>query len=374
MPGGSLDDVGEEDNASTTRRLRSAAPPASCRTPTAVAGAEETGAAVAGAADAGTEDAGTEDAGAGKRRTGLRRRMPVPSWEAVKAALVATWRVVTVLPGTTWRAARRPRGQVVVPGLVAVVLFGSAGTAGAWLVPRHVNVADTAAEVDDGPTAGPTPSAEGAGPRKPGEPGVSAPPQPLPGANGRPSDALAGWAAGVSAKLGIPAVAVQAYGYAELVVARTTPGCRLSWTTIAAIGKVESNHGGANQARLGQDGQVLPAIRGLPLDGQGGRQKIMDTDQGTLDGDPLYDRAMGPLQFLPSTWKMNAVDADDNGVTDPHDMDDAALTAADYLCQGGRDMSTSEDWWAAILSYNDVQRYAQDIWNVANDYGTRSRT
>jgi membrane-bound lytic murein transglycosylase B len=192
-------------------------------------------------------------------------------------------------------------------------------------------------------------------------------------AGGRPADALARWAAPVSAKSGIPVTAVQAYGYAELVVARTTPNCRLSWTTLAAIGKVESDHGSA-KATLGADGQALPAIKGLPLDGQGGRMLIRDTDRGVLDGDPTYDRAMGPMQFIPTTWKEAAIDADNNGVTDPNDIDDAALAAANYLCNGGRNLSTSEDWWSAILSYNDVQRYAQDVFTYANDYGARSRT
>ena len=32
------------------------------------------------------------------------------------------------------------------------------------------------------------------------------------------------------------------------------------------------------------------------------------------------------------------------------------------------------DWWAAILTYNDVQPYAQDVFRTANEYGSRSRT
>jgi len=169
-------------------------------------------------------------------------------------------------------------------------------------------------------------------------------------------------------------VAVQAYGYAELVLARTTPSCHLSWTTIAAIAKVESSHGSANGAVLGVDGAVQPPIYGLPLDGKGGRQLIRDTDQGALDGDTTYDRAVGPLQFIPGTWNSYKVDADNNGVADPNDIDDASLTAATYLCQGGRDMSKADSWWDAILSYNAVRPYAQKVFDAANDYGRRSRT
>jgi membrane-bound lytic murein transglycosylase B len=178
----------------------------------------------------------------------------------------------------------------------------------------------------------------------------------------------------VGTRVGIPVVAVQAYGYSELVLNRTKPACHLSWTTLAAIAKVESAHGSANGAVLGADGQALPAIVGLPLDGKGGRQMIKDTDGGTLDGDTTFDRAMGPLQFIPTTWRENAVDADNNGVTDPNDIDDAALAAGSYLCRDGRDMASPTDWWDAILSYNDVRPYAQKVFTEANLYGERSRT
>jgi membrane-bound lytic murein transglycosylase B len=189
----------------------------------------------------------------------------------------------------------------------------------------------------------------------------------------RPADALAGWAQEVGTRVGIPVVAVQAYGYAELVVARTMPSCRLSWTTLAAIAKVESSHGSHNGAVLGADGAVQPPIYGLPLDGKGGRQEIRDTDQGMTDKDATYDRAVGPLQFIPATWMAYKVDADNNGVADPNDIDDASLTAATYLCQGGRDMSRADAWWDAILSYNAVRPYAQKVFDAANEYGRGSR-
>ena len=304
--------------------------------------------------------------------------------------------------------ARRPTGRLVLPAILAVLLLGAAGTAGAYLVPAALDSApapsptpgigqDAAAPSGAVPSgaAQPSPGAAVPGTVPPGAgqpggvlPSVSAAPTvagvpstavTMPGTvtATRPADALAGWAQQVGTKAGVPVVAVQAYGYAELVAARVTPGCRLSWTTLAAIGKVESAHGSVNRSVLNADGTVTPPIFGLPLDGQGGRQMIRDTDQGVLDKDATYDRAIGPMQFIPTTWNElavgNAVDADGNGVSDPNDIDDAALAAALYLCKGGRDMSRPDKWWEGILSYNAVRPYAQEVFTTANQYGQLSR-
>ncbi|MEV6602269.1 murein transglycosylase [Actinoplanes sp. NPDC051346] len=284
--------------------------------------------------------------------------------------------------------ARRPSGRLILPAIVAVLLLGAAGTAGAYLVPKALDAAPTpsatpAFGVDSGEPVAPLPnislptSLPGTGTAPTvggGLPGTT--PVGVPG--NRPSDALAGWAQQAGTRVSIPVVAVQAYGYAELVVARTAPTCHLSWTTIAAIAKVESAHGSANGAVLGVDGSVSPPIFGLPLDGKGGRQLIRDSDQGVLDKDAQFDRAMGPLQFIPTTWNEvsagNAVDADNNGVSDPNDIDDAALATAVYLCKGGRDLSKADAWWDAILSYNAVRPYAQKVFDAANEYGVRSRS
>ena len=272
--------------------------------------------------------------------------------------------------------AKRPAGRLLVPTIIAVLLIGAAGTAGAYLVPEALNSAST-------PSATPRLEFDGAAPAESAPSGGATLPQAPPVAGSapagpaftgrRPADALAGWAQGVGTRVGIPVVAVQAYGYAELVAARTAPSCHLSWTTLAAIAKVESAHGSANGAVLGADGSVQPPIYGLPLDGKGGRQLSRDTDQGTIDGDTTYDRAVGPMQFIPATWLEMKVDADNSGAADPNDIDDAALAAALYLCKGGRDMSKADAWWDAILSYNAVRPYAQRVFDAANEYGQRSR-
>ena len=332
----------------------------------------------AGKDEAGKDEAG-KDEGEGSGADEPRRRIRVPFADKVRRPGEKAAGAARTVRG--W--VRKPRGRLVMLAALAVLVLGAAVAAGAIVVPTALRGAPAPAPPPSAPaTTGPgtwTPTgsaAPGLGDPLPSAATSGPPSGPvvLGAGGGRPADALRGWAAQVAAATEIPVVAVQAYGYAELVAARNTPACRLSWTTLAAIGKVESAHGSANGATMGADGQALPAIKGLPLDGQGGRMLIADTDRGLLDGDQQYDRAVGPMQFIPATWRETAVDADDNGVTDPNDIDDAAMAAANYLCRGARNMSTSEDWWAAILSYNDVRRYAQDVYTAANDYGLRSRT
>jgi membrane-bound lytic murein transglycosylase B len=279
--------------------------------------------------------------------------------------------------------------------VVVIVLVGGAIAAGAYYVPEKLKAkpAASATPTFAAGAAAPVPSASlpGALPSEPPIANGGLPTQPAAGGvvtttpaggvvnqppaagNGRPADVLASWAQQTGTRVGIPVVATQAYGYAELVLARTMPSCHLSWTTLAAIAEVESDHGHFQNSVLGADGSVSPPIYGLPLNGQGGRQMIADTDHGTIDGDPTYDRAVGPLQFIPSTWEKYKVDADNSGVADPQNINDASLTAGIYLCQNGRDLSKPADWHAAIFSYNGVQPYADKVFQTANDYGQKSR-
>ncbi|MFG2110259.1 lytic murein transglycosylase [Micromonospora chersina] len=326
---------------------------------------------------------------AGEPVAGRRRRMPF-----AHAVRVPPPRQLAVGAARATRAwSRRPSGRTTLPALFLLALVAATATAGALLVPAAVRKpvavdATTNAPVQGVPQTGAVPGATGVpvGPGATGLPGTPFPtltatpggtptgPVVGPVTPGRPADALAAWAQRVSATTGIPQVAMQAYGYAELVLAQTQRSCQLSWTTLAAIGYVESRHGSANRATLRPDGVAAPEILGAPLDGQGGRSRILDTDQGQLDHDRVYDKALGPMQFIPSTWQEIGADADNDGVKNPHDIDDAALAAGRYLCKGGRNMTIPGDWWGAILSYNDVRRYAQDVFDKADEYGRLSGT
>jgi hypothetical protein len=265
--------------------------------------------------------------------------------------------------------ARRPSGRLALPGALIVGLVAAAVSTGAFVIPSGLAADGTGAPATAGPGAG-LPS---------GPPGASAPAVPPvgggvdPGAGpgvGNPTEVLTGWAEQMAVATGIPMVAVRAYGYTELVMLTAMPTCHLSWTTLAAIGRVESNHGSSGGATLLPDGRALPAIIGLPLDGQGDRMRITDTDGGQLDGDQIYDRAVGPMQFIPTTWQAEA--APFRGIVDINNINDASLAAGYYLCRG-RDLATPEGWWAAILSYNNLQSYADAVFAAANEYGQRSR-
>jgi membrane-bound lytic murein transglycosylase B len=171
----------------------------------------------------------------------------------------------------------------------------------------------------------------------------------------------------VRTESGIPATVLRAYRAAERSVARTDPRCRLPWELLAGIGKVES--GQARGGAVDRNGTTLRRITGPPLDGRG-FALVRDTDGGAYDGDTVYDRAVGPMQFLPATWARYGADGDGDGMRDPHDLDDAAAAAARYLCANGRDTADGDGWWDGVLAYNRSIDYARRVWTAADRYAT----
>ena len=158
---------------------------------------------------------------------------------------------------------------------------------------------------------------------------------PIPGvvANGLPRDAQPTQVVAGLSRNGIPQAALKAYSRAQQVMTQADPGCNLPWTLVAAIGRVESNHGRHGGNVLNTEGVATPGIYGPRLDGAS-TARISDSDGGHLDGDTAFDRAVGPMQFIPGTWRVVGVDGDGDGTKNPQDIDDAALATAVYLCSG----------------------------------------
>ena len=176
------------------------------------------------------------------------------------------------------------------------------------------------------------------------------------------------WLAETGEATGIPQRALAAYAGAALHIDETQSDCRLGWNTLAGIGQVESVHGHFGGSTITDDGVVEPEIIGVPLDGSEGVMEIPDTDDGELDGDEEWDRAVGPMQFIPTTWERYAQDGNLDGETDVHQYDDAALTAAVYLCDSAGDLTTDEGWNDAVTAYNQSVQYANDVADYARRY------
>jgi membrane-bound lytic murein transglycosylase B len=178
------------------------------------------------------------------------------------------------------------------------------------------------------------------------------------------------WTASALASHDLPQAALSAYQHAASVMASTDPSCQLPWTLLAGIGRVESDHGRYGGSVLASDGVSRPEIIGVPLDGHGPVAAIHDTDNGKLDGDKVWDRAVGPMQFIPSTWAWAGRDGDGDGVKNPHDIDDTALAAAAYLCSGSGSVLDDATAKAAIFRYNPSDYYVALVQAFERGYRT----
>ncbi|MGG8406660.1 NlpC/P60 family protein [Streptomyces sp. 12297] len=162
---------------------------------------------------------------------------------------------------------------------------------------------------------------------------------------------------------GIPQRMLDAYVTGAGQVTRHVPACvGMRWQVLAGIARVESNHAADREITAG--GDISPPITGPRLDGSGvggNTTPFPDTDNGLWDGDSEYERAVGPFQFLPETFRAYGKDGNTDGTVSPHNAVDAAASAAVYLCGNGRDLNNRAELRKAIFVYNHSQAYVDDV-------------
>ncbi|NIJ10605.1 hypothetical protein FHU38_000949 [Saccharomonospora amisosensis] len=165
---------------------------------------------------------------------------------------------------------------------------------------------------------------------------------------------------------GIPHSALRAYRKAAEAVGRQYPRCHLDWALLAGIGRIESNH--ARGGYVDNRGDTLEPILGPVLNGVGPVAAVVDTDGGRHDRDSTWDRAVGPMQFIPGTWARYAADGNGDGKRDPNNLYDSTVAAARYLCSGGFDLAEHDQLRAAIYRYNNSWSYVEAVIRWARAY------
>lgn len=251
--------------------------------------------------------------------------------------------------------ARAANGNGSRRRLVALVLLGCTAAAGlVWSIGAFVQQSPS-----DGPSGAPSGAPIAQTPRTSaadaGDGGL--------GVGGRVDR---DWLARTAELTGIPPRALAAYAGADLHM-RLEADCAVGWNSLAAIGFVETEHGAIGGGSILGDGRALPRIIGIPLDGST-TDALPDTDDGAIDGDDRWDRAVGPMQFIPQTWAEWGSDGSGDGIADIDNIDDAALSAARYLCASRGSMEDSDSWIAAIRSYNDSSGYQRRVADAAARY------
>ena len=76
---------------------------------------------------------------------------------------------------------------------------------------------------------------------------------------------------------------------------------------------------------------------------------------------------LSPLLQIPQTWQRYASDGNGDGIADPQNLFDAALTTGKYLCDGGLDMADLAQQSKAIMRYNHSMAYVTNVmaWEVS---------
>jgi hypothetical protein len=154
---------------------------------------------------------------------------------------------------------------------------------------------------------------------------------------------------------------LDAYVKAAKTLQAQAPACGIRWEILAGISRTEGRHGTYRGSHVEADGQVIPEIIGIPLDGTNDTAAVGDSDGGQWDGDAVHDRAVGPMQFIPSSWRSYGADGNGDGEIDPHNMYDAALAAANLLCRRSAGLDTAPGLADALGHYNNSREYIRVV-------------
>ncbi len=165
-----------------------------------------------------------------------------------------------------------------------------------------------------------------------------------------------------------PLVALDAYWRAAQQLYLDQPLCGVRWWAIAGISRVEGRHGTYGGASLDPTGATNKPIIGIALDGTRRTRVVPDSEGGWLDGDKKFDRAVGPMQFIPTTWARWQADGNEDGTSSPHNLYDAALAAAKYLCHGRTGLEADPGLRAGYFSYNHSAAYVERVLSFARSY------
>lgn len=165
-----------------------------------------------------------------------------------------------------------------------------------------------------------------------------------------------------------PLVALDAYYRAAASISGERPGCRMRWWGLAGISRVEGRHGTYGGTTLQPNGDTSRRIIGIQLDGTNQTAVVGDSDGGALDGDLAFDRAVGPMQFIPQTWSRYQADGNEDGTNSPFNLYDATLAAAKYLCTSSSGLDGDPGLRTAYFSYNHSVPYVDSVLGYARLY------
>ncbi|MCS3781665.1 lytic transglycosylase domain-containing protein [Tsukamurella ocularis] len=158
--------------------------------------------------------------------------------------------------------------------------------------------------------------------------------------------------------LGIPGSAYAAYQGAADRMALEAPGCGVEWNLVAAIGRIESGH--ADGGNVDAAGNTLTPIQGPVLDGSLAGNAVIRDGEG-------FARALGPMQFLTTTWALFGGDNSGDGKADINNVRDAAYGAARYLCSSATGLQAEAAQRVAVFAYNQSNSYVDNVvaWSKA---------